>query len=226
MQSAKMTKGKPGPSTVRFLDIAEVRDDTVVLRDGTLRAVLLVSSINFALKSEDEQEAIISAYVSFLNMLEHPIEIVIQSRKLNIDKYMTELMQKERDQANPLLRAQIGDYRAFVHDLVEMGEIMNKRFYIVVPFDPFTAKHKSFWTRLREIFSPGVAIKLREKQFQDRREGLQLRVDRILGGLQSMGLAAEPLNTQTLIELYYSVYNPISNETQKLADINKLQVET
>ena len=105
MQSAKLTKGKPGPSTVRFLDIAEIRDDTVVLRDGTLRAVLLVSSINFALKSEDEQEAIIAAYVSFLNMLEHPIEIVIQSRKLNIDGYMAELAQKEREQSNELLRA-------------------------------------------------------------------------------------------------------------------------
>jgi hypothetical protein len=103
---------------------------------------------------------------------------------------------------------------------------MNKRFYMVVPFDPFTAKHKSFWTRLREIFSPGVAIKLREKQFQDRRAGLQLRVDRIMGGIQSMGLSAASLNTQTLIELYYSVYNPVANETQKLADINKLQIES
>ncbi len=226
MQAAKLAKGKPGPSTVRFLDIAEIRDDTVVLRDGTLRAVLLVSSVNFALKSEDEQEAIISAYVSFLNMLEHPIEVVIQSRKLNIDKYVSDLVAREREQTNMLLRAQIADYRVFVRDLVELGEIMNKRFYIVVPFDPFTAKHKSFWTRLREIFSPGVAIKLREKQFQDRKAGLDLRVDRIMGGLQSMGLTAAVLNTQTLIELYYSVYNPVANETQKLADVNKLQIET
>ena len=89
MQSPKLARSKPGPSTVRFLDIAEIRDDTVVLKDGTLRAVVLVSSINFALKSEDEQEAIISAYVSFLNSLEHPIEVVIQSRKLNIDAYMS-----------------------------------------------------------------------------------------------------------------------------------------
>lgn len=226
MQSAKLAKGKPGPSTVRFLDIAEVRDNTVVLRDGTLRAVVLVSSINFALKSEDEQEAIISAYVSFLNSLEHPIEVVIQSRKLNIDGYMAELVEKERSQTNSLLRAQIADYRTFVKELVDLGEIMNKRFYIVVPFDPFTAKHKSFWTRLSEIIAPGVAIKLREKQFQDRKSGLDLRLDRIIGGLQSMGLSAALLNTQTLIELYYSVYNPSAAETQKLADVNKLQIET
>lgn len=225
MQSQKLAKGKPGPSTVRFLDIAEIRDDTVVLKDGTLRAVLLVSSVNFALKSEDEQEAIISAYVSFLNSLEHPIEVVIQSRKLNIDGYLNDLTDKERKQTNDLLRAQIADYRSFIKDLVELGEIMNKRFYIVVPFDPFTAKRKSFWSRLTEIISPGVAIKLREKQFQDRRAGLSLRLDRILGGLQSMGLSAAALNTQTLIELYYSVYNPSAAETQKLADVNKLQVE-
>lgn len=226
MQSAKLTKPKPGPSTVRFLDIAEIRDDVVVLKDGTIRAVLLVSSINFALKSEDEQEAIISAYVSFLNSLDHPIEIVIQSRKLNIDKYVTELIQKERDQTNELLRTQIADYRAFIKELVTLGEIMNKRFYIVVPFDPFTAKHKSFWTRMREVLSPGVAIKLREKQFQERKEGLQLRLDRIVGGLQGMSLSAMVLNTQTLVELYYSVYNPVASETQKLADVSKLQMES
>jgi len=225
MQSPKLAKSKPGPSTVRFLDIAEIRDDTVVLKDGTLRAVVLVSSINFALKSEDEQEAIVSAYVSFLNSLEHPIEVVIQSRKLNIDGYLSQLADKEREQTNDLLRAQITDYRAFIKDLVELGEIMNKRFYIIVPFDPFTAKNKSFWTRLREILSPGVAIKLRDKQFQDRKAGLALRLDRILGGLQSMGLSAAILNTQTLIELYYSAYNPSAGETQKLADMGKLQVD-
>jgi hypothetical protein len=225
MQSAKLAKAKPGPSTVRFLDIAEIRDDTVVLKDGTLRAVVLVSSINFALKSEDEQEAIVSAYISFLNSLEHPIQIVIQSRKLNIDNYMVELVAKERAQTNDLLRAQISDYRVFVKDLVEMGEIMNKRFYIVVPFDPFTAKHKSFWTRLKEIISPGVAIKLRDKQFKERKDGLDLRLSRIMGGLQSMGLSAATLNTQTLIELYYSAYNPAAGETQKLGDMNKLQVD-
>jgi hypothetical protein len=226
MQSAKLTKAKPGPSTVRFLDIAEIRDDTIVLKDGTLRALLLVSSVNFALKSEDEQEAIIAAYVSFLNGLEHPIEVLIQSRKLNMDSYLSSLVERERNQTNDLLRAQTADYRAFISDLVELGEIMNKRFYIVVPFDPFTAKHKSFWTRLGEIIRPGVAIKLREKQFQERRVGLQMRLDRILGALQSMGLAASVLDTQTLIELNYSVYNPLAAETQKLADMNKLRVET
>jgi predicted HTH domain antitoxin len=226
MQSPKLAKAKPGPSTVRYLDIAEIRDNTVILKDGTLRAVVLVSSVNFALKSEDEQEAIIAAYVGFLNSLEHPIQIVIQSRKLNIDGYLAELTQKEREQTNELLRAQISDYRSFISELVDLGEIMNKRFYIVVPFDPLTAKTKSFWSRLGEVLRPGAAVKLRDKQFIERRAGLDLRVSRIVGGLMSMGLAAAVLDTQTLIELYYNAYNPSAAETQKLGDVNKLQVET
>jgi hypothetical protein len=225
MQSKKLAKPKPGPSTTRFLDIAEIRDDVVVLKDGTIRAVLLVSSINFALKSEDEQEAIIGAYVSFLNALDHPIQIVIQSRKLNIEKYLFELKDREKGQTNELLRAQIVDYQGFIKELVELGEIMSKRFYVVVPYDPFTAKRKGFFSRVAEILRPGAAIKLREKQFQERKAGLMLRLNNIIGSLGSMSLAVSQLDTQTLIELYYSVYNPQTGETQKLADIDKLQIE-
>jgi hypothetical protein len=226
MQSKKLAKSKPGPSTTRFLDIAEIRDDTVVLKDGTLRAVLLVSSINFALKSEDEQEAIIAAYVSFLNALEHPLQVTIQSRKLNIDKYLEELREHERNQTNELLRAQITDYRAFIKEMVELGEIMIKRFYVVVPYDPFTAKHKSFFKRFGEALSPGAAIKLKEKQFKERKDGLMLRLNNVVGGLNSMGLQTTLLDTQSLIELYYSMYNPQVAETQKLADVNTLQIDT
>ena len=225
MQSKKLAKPKPGPSTTRFLDIAEIRDDVVVLKDGTLRAVLLVSSINFALKSEDEQEAIISAYVSFLNALDHPIQIVVQSRKLNIEKYLFELKDREKAQTNELLRAQIVDYQVFIKELVELGEIMSKRFYVVVPFDPFTANRKGFFARIGEIMRPGVAIKLREKQFQERKAGLTLRLNNIIGGLSSMSLAVSQLDTQTLIEMYYLVYNPQTGETQKLVDVDKLQLE-
>jgi hypothetical protein len=226
MQSKKLAKPKPGPSTTRFLDIAEIRDDVVVLKDGTLRAVLLISSINFALKSEDEQEAIISAYVSFLNALEHPLQVVIQSRKLNIDKYIDELKERERTQTNELLRAQIQDYRGFVKQMVDIGEIMTKRFYIVVPYDPFTAKHKSFFKRLGEALSPGAAIKLKEKQFKERKDGLMLRLSNIISGLASMSLQVNQLDTQSLIELYYSVYNPQVAETQKLPNVNTIQVDT
>lgn len=225
MQSKKLAGSKPGSSTQRFLDIAEIREDTVVLKDGTLRAALLVSSINFALKSEEEQEAIISGYVGFLNALEFPLQIVIHSRKLNIEDYLNRLVEAEKTQTNELLKAQISDYRAFVGELISLGEIMAKRFHVIVPYDPFTNKRKGFFSRLQEAFQPAAAVKLKEKQFQARKRDLDSRVDNVIGNLNSLGLQAVRLDTQTLIELYYSVYNPDVAETQKLTDVGKIQVD-
>ncbi len=225
MQSKKLAKPKPGPSTVQYVDIAEIRDDMVILKDGTVRAVILVSSINFALKSEDEQEAIIQAYMSFLNSLEFSVQIVIQSRRMNIEAYMQALSEQERKTENELLRAQIADYRTFVTELVELGQIMQKRFYLVVPYDPLTNKKKNFWTRLGEALSPAAAAKLNEKQLADRIEQLSRRVDVISGELNSMGLSSVRLDTQGLIELYYNVYNPDVFEEEKLTDLAEIQHE-
>src|SRR5512135_421240 len=121
MQSKKLAGAKPQISTQQFLDIAEIREDVVVMKDGTMRAILLVSSINFSLKSEDEQEAIIQGYISFLNSLESPVQILIQSRKLDIDDYLNRLKEQEKTQTNDLLRNQSADYRQFVKELVELG---------------------------------------------------------------------------------------------------------
>lgn len=225
MRSKTLAKPKPGPSTERYLDIAEIRDDLVLLKDGTVRAVLLVSSINFALKSTDEQEAIIQAYMTFLNSLEYPVQIVIQSRRMNIDAYMDRLREQERTIGNDLLRAQIADYRAFVLELVELGEIMQKMFYLVVPYDPLTNKKKNFWHRLNEAISPAAAAKLNRKQLEDRVEQLARRTEITQGQLNSMGLSSARLDTQGLIELYYGVYNPDLFETEKLADVNQVQFE-
>jgi len=225
MKSNPLAVPKPGPSTEKYLDISEIRDDMVLLKDGTVRAVLLVSSINFALKSTDEQEAIIQAYMTFLNSLEYPIQIVIQSRKMNIDAYMNRLTEQERVVTNDLLRAQIGDYRSFVAELVELGQIMQKMFYLVVPYDPLTNKKKNFWTRFTEALSPASAAKLNKKQLEDRIEQLSRRVEIIGGQLDSMGLSSARLDTQSLIELYYNVYNPDLIDSEKLADINQVQFE-
>jgi len=224
MQSQKLAGPKAGPAAQRFIDIAEIKEDTVVLKDGTLRAVVLVSSINFALKSEDEQSAIISQYVSFLNALEYPLQIVIQSRRLNIDKYIDRLRENEKSQTNELLRAQISDYRAFVQELVTLGQIMQKQFFVVVPYNPLSDLRKGFFQRLSEVFSPALSVKLAEDRFLKRRADLVSRVGHILGGLQSMGLKAVMLDTQGLIELFYRVYNPDVFDTQKMQDTNKLGV--
>lgn len=225
MQANKLAKPKPGPSTERFLDIAEIRDDMVLLNDGTVRAVLLVASINFALKSADEQEAIIQAYMTFLNSLEYPIQIVIHSRRMNIDAYMSRLAERQRVVENDLLRNQIADYRAFVTELVELGQIMQKMFYLVVPYDPLTNKKKNFWTRFTEALSPAAAAKLNKKQLADRIEQLSRRVEILQSQLNSMGLSSARLDTQGIIELYYNVYNPNLFETEKLTDVQQVQFE-
>ena len=113
MQSKNLQRSKPKVSTQSYLDIAEIRNDVVILKDGTLRAVVLVSSINFNLKSEDEQQAIIGSYTSFLNSFDYPLQIVIQSRRLKIDKYVAKLWEIEKTQQNELLRIQMADYRSF-----------------------------------------------------------------------------------------------------------------
>ena len=228
MAKNKLAKPKVGPPTQRYLDIAEIREDVVIMKDGTLRAVLLVSSINFALKSEDEQQATVQGYMQFLNSLEHPIQVVIQSRRMNIDGYMANLKQQEETIKNELLRSQIRDYMSFVQELVELGEIMQKQFFVVVPFDPSETgdKRKSFITRLSASISPAKLLKLNAKQFTDRKATLTQRVANVSSGLQSMGLQVAMLDTQSLIELYYTCYNPQVLDTQKLVDTSKLQVET
>ncbi|MEN9558630.1 MAG: hypothetical protein RL141_999 [Candidatus Parcubacteria bacterium] len=226
MQSKKLAGSKAGVPTQRFLDIAEIKGDVVIMKDGTLRAVLLVSSINFSLKNVDEQNAIVQAYMGFLNSVEFPIQIVIQSRRMNIDAYLESLKEAERTQQNDLLRGQITDYREYVRQLVQLGEIMQKRFYVVVPLDPATAEVKrNFFSRFSEILTPSIAIRLSDTRFQEQRKNLMLRVNAVVGGLSSMSLNAVMLDTQSLIELYYTVYNPELFETQRMQDVHTLQVE-
>ncbi len=220
-----LAKPKPGPATQRYLDIAEIREDMVILNDGTVRGVLLVSSINFALKSEDEQEAVIQAYISFLNGLDYPLQVVIQSRKMNIDAYVNSLNEQEKKTTNDLLRYQIADYRTFVKELVDLGQIMQKRFYVVLPYDPLTNKKRGFMKRLSEVLSPAMAAKLNEKQFNDRKEQLGRRMQLCAGNLMSMGLKSVRLDTQGLIELYYNAYNPDIFDTERLTDVNKIRTE-
>jgi len=208
------------------LDIAEIKEDTVIMKDGTIRAVLLVSSINFALKNVDEQNAIVQAYMGFLNSIDFPIQVVIQSRRMNIDEYLRSLQEAERVQQNDLLRAQIADYREYVRQLVQLGDIMQKRFYVIVPLDPATAPTKrNFFTRFSEILTPSGAIRLSDQRFQEQRRNLMLRVNSVVGGLSSMSLNAVMLDTQSLIELYYTVYNPELFEAQRMQNVNKLQLE-
>ena len=220
----KLARNKITASTQQYLDIAEFREDTVIMRDGTLRAVLLVASINFALKSEDEQSAIISAYVGFLNNIDFPLQIVIQSRELNIDNYLAFLRQKEKEQTNELLKMQTAEYLQYVSELISLGKIMNKKFYLVVSYNPLSDKQKGFFSKLLESLRPASLIKMKEDRFLRRRAELTRRLENVIGGLASMGVNAMPLDTQSLIELFYNTYNPETSANQKLVDIKELRV--
>lgn len=212
-------------STQKYLDIAEIKDDCVVLKDGSLRAVLLVSSINFSLKSDEEQKAIIQGYINFLNTLESPLQIVIQSRKLNISSYLDKLKELEEKQENDLLKMQIVEYVDYVKELVEMGEIMSKRFYVTISYSPLSDKAKGFFKRLKETFSAAMVVKLKRASFEEYRIKLFKRVDNITSGLSTMGLKAVPLDTQSLVELFYKTYNPEVAEQEKLEKLDKLKIE-
>lgn len=225
MRSKKLAGNRPTTATQRYIDIAQIQDDVVVMKDGTMRSVILTSSLNFALKSEQEQNATVASYVQFLNSLKFPIQIVIQSRKLNIENYIDTLEQKEKEQTNELLKFQIGDYRNFIKELVELSEIMQKRFYVVVPYAPLSDKRRGFMDRLQNLFIPATKVTLQRNKFIERKKELMQRVDLVLQGLNSMGLNSATLNTQNLIELYYEAYNPALSEQQKLGDINKMDVE-
>lgn len=214
------------PSAQQYLPIAEIRDGVVILKDGTLRGVFLVSSINFSLKSEDEQNALVSGYVGFLNGLDHPLQIVMQSRRLQIKPYLEQLITIEKTQRNELLRAQTADYRSFVSELVSLGDIMTKRFYVVVPYDPMTNKKKGFFTRVKEVFKPLRVVRVSDKLFAQRKEELESRMRQVENGLGALSLTVARLDTQSLIELYYNTYNPDIAFSEQLTDLNALRVET
>jgi len=220
-----LARNKITVSTQQYLDIAEIKDNTVVMKDGTLRAVLLVSSINFALKSEDEQNAVIDSYVRFLNNLSFTLQIVIQSRELDIDNYLDYLKVKEKEQANKLLKIQTADYIQYIKELTSLGKIMNKRFMVIVPYNPLTDKRKNFFSLIGESLKPATIIKLKEKTFKSYQEMLDRRLESVMGGLESMGVAVARLDTQSLIELYYKTYNPETAKNQELVELEKIRVE-
>lgn len=223
--AATTRRTKATPSTQQYLDILEIRDDAVILRNGSLVAVLLVASINFSLKSDEEQDAVIEAYTSFLNTIDFPLQIVIQSRRLDIDDYLETLKGVEQKQANELLQLQIRDYRQFVAELVQMSDIMTKRFYLVVPYTPKVDRPGKFFGRLLDVFTPTSTIHLKRKQFDEFRAELYKRVDHVMNAMASAGLKSLPLRTQELIELYYNSYNPETSRQQKLQDAEKINLE-
>jgi type IV secretory pathway VirB4 component len=229
LHDEKLVKGKKGSaSTQQYLDIEEIKEDTVILKNGNLRAVLAVSSINFALKSTQEQDSIIYAYQGFLNSIDFPIQIVINSRKFNISDYLEKLKKVEEQQSNELLRIQIVEYRKYIQSLVEIANIMSKTFYIVVPFSPVEsnlAPTERFKIGKEAARKQG-SLKHTEKDFKRYKSQLAQRVSHVQNGLSGVGIKMVPLETSELIELYYTLYNPEATHEKKLADPDKLEIQS
>lgn len=194
-------------STSQIIDIADIRDGVIILNNKALRAILMVSSINFALKSKDEQKAIIYAFQQFLNSLDFPIQILVQSRSLDIENYLKMLKEKEESQENELLRLQTAEYSEFVKGLVKMANIMKKSFYIIVPFAPIETKTEPFFQKIFKAFKPAKKVVFTEEAFFRYKEQLWQRVDHVANGLAGMGLNLEPLTTENILELFYNLYN-------------------
>src|SRR3989344_2779812 len=131
-----MVKRKESPQTQELVEIKDIKDDVVILKDGGLRRVLLVTGVNFDLKSEEERGFILGAYQNFLNSLDFSLQTVIHTRKLNIEAYLEKLKNRETEEQNELLSNQISEYREFIRSFVEENSVMNKKFFVVVPYDP------------------------------------------------------------------------------------------
>lgn len=225
LHSKTLTKNEQmGRSTQEFVDIAEIKDNVVVLKNGTLRAVLMVSSINFDLKSTQEQEAIVAAYRGFLNSLDFPIQIIVSTRRIDIDPYLEMLNEKEKTQTNELLRFQISEYRSFIKNLVGAANIMTKSFYIVVPFALTEGKRESFLDKIRIALNPKQALLERQMEFENYKTQLWQRVNHIMAGLAGTGIKMEPLRTEELIELFYNAYNPKVTESAEKIETEKLEL--
>jgi len=197
-------------SAQEFLEFQDVREGTMVLKDRSIRGVMLVSSTNFALKSQEEQDAIVYQFQSFLNSLDFSIQITIQSRRLNITGYIDRLKALEQEQANTLLREQTAEYRKFVETLIAGGSILAKNFFVVVPFSLIEANPDASQTAAGTFLrsKPKLVGKLTDDEFERMKTQLWQRMEFVALGLRRMGLHVAPLNSEELIELLWTWYHP------------------
>lgn len=205
-------------STQSFLEIKDIREGVLVLQDNGLRGILMVSSLNFALKSDEEQSSIVYAFQSFLNSLDFTIQIVAHSRAVNITPYIDGIKRLEENQTNELLKAQISSYQDFIKDLVKEGSIMTKSFYVVVPYTIMEALGVGAATKQFNVLGAFKKKKdegtagLGDEDFERCKNQLWQRMEFLAMGLKRCGLDAAPLTTTEMIELFWSTHHPAEAE--------------
>lgn len=200
-------------ATQEFVPIKEVRDGVVILVDGAMRAVVLASSLNFSLKSEDERNAITMQFQDFLNSLDFSVQIEIQSRRLDIRPYIALLEEQYKEQLNDLMKIQTREYIDFVQKFTESTNIMTKSFFIVIPYDPAMINISGGVTG--GFFSKKTsdeAAKAKQSSFEENRSQLEQRVSVVEQGLVRCGIRVARLGTEEVIELFYKIFNPGESE--------------
>ena len=207
-------------STQKYLPFKEIKEGTVVMPNGSLRAILMVNAINFNLKSEDEQTALVESYKGFLNSLDFPIQVVIQSRILDLDSYLNSLEAMGKKQDNELLQFQTAEYVQFVRQLIGLANIMSKTFYIVVSQEGGASSEQGFFYRLfhsRAITPAG--------KFKEAKDEMLNKANMIANGLAPLGINSVLLNTKELIDLFYATYNPDIARRQKLFNVSSVDAD-
>ncbi len=214
-----------GTSLQEKMDIAEIREDVVVMKDGSLRAVITTTALNMDLKSEEEQQAIIHNFQQFLTTFDFSFQIVVSSRKFNINPYINQLEKKIKLEENILLKNQIKDYVDFVEELVDLSSIMSKLFYIIIPFYVVDLKQQGILKKIFSMTNKKKELIQNHESFETYKNQLFQRTEQVNSSLSSMGLSGVMLKTEELIELYYNSYNPSEFEYVDLDNISSLDLE-
>jgi type IV secretory pathway VirB4 component len=218
-------------STQNTLQISEIRDGVVIMSDGSFRAVVMCKSINFDLMSPQEREAVEFSYQGFLNSLYFPVQIFIRSQKVDMRPYLEKLEKTRTQQDNMLLGLLMEDYIAFLADIVQQTNIMDKKFYLVIKFPDVEVdvrkalkQSTSFFTGMADLFRSGKAphITIDEASLEKAKTELRNRVQAVMQGLAQCGVQSLPLDTEELIELYYDAYNPDTATRQQIKDFKDL----
>ncbi len=232
IEGTQSTKPKINPnSTQNNLQIAEIRDGIVIMNDGSFRAVIMTKSINFDLMSPSEQEAVEFSYQGFLNSLYFPVQIFVRSEKVDLSPYIEKLDKIRSEHDNMLLALLMDDYLTYIDELAANTNIMEKTFYVVVPYLPHVqstkslAQSKGMFDNIFGLFSnTPTHIVINETRLEEAKSELKDRVQAVLDGLQQCGVQGLPLDTQELIELYYDAYNPDTATRQQMVDFDDLSV--
>ena len=231
LQPSTQVKINPN-STQNTLQIAEIRDGLVIMNDGSFRSVVMVKSINFDLMSPQEQEAIEFSYQGFLNSLYFPVQIFIRTQRVDLQPYINRLDKIRTEHDNMLLAMLMDDYIGFIENLSQQTNIMDKKFYVVIPYFPTPdiqkalSQSKNFLTGLSQLFNKHEQhVVINDADLQTAKNELRNRVQAVLGGLTQAGIQGLPLDTQELIELYYDTYNPDTATRQELKNFNELNAD-